>query len=77
MNNLKQQFARSAEAILSNPKYSWLFVRQKTVLPAILRKDALLDDEVDLDDSTEQFSIYKSIHLSVLEKKWTHTWYIL
>jgi tetratricopeptide (TPR) repeat protein len=45
----KQQLTRLVEAILSSPRYSWLFVRPTTVLPAILRNDALLDDEVDLD----------------------------
>ncbi|KAF2417663.1 hypothetical protein EJ08DRAFT_599894 [Tothia fuscella] len=47
VDGVKQQLLRVAEQLLTNPKYSWLFIQQRTVLPAILRPDALVDGEVD------------------------------
>ena len=48
-NIVKQQLMRFVEGLLSNPSFSWLFVRQTTVLPAILRNEALLNHHVDSD----------------------------
>ncbi|KAI4150017.1 MAG: hypothetical protein LQ340_004320, partial [Diploschistes diacapsis] len=47
VDNVKSKLLRFVEQILTNPKYSWLFIQQRTVFPAILRQDALVDGEVD------------------------------
>lgn len=47
IDNVKRQLMRLVEQLLTNPKYSWLLVQQRTVLPAILRQHALVDGEVD------------------------------
>jgi tetratricopeptide (TPR) repeat protein len=47
VDNVKRQLSRLVEQILTNPKYSWLLVQQRTILPAILRQDAVVDGEVD------------------------------
>jgi tetratricopeptide (TPR) repeat protein len=70
----KQQLKRFFEAILSNPRYSWLFVRPATVIPAILRNDALLDNEVDLDRLNRAlFHLQKYSFISPGEEMDTYT----
>lgn len=44
---ITRQLLRIVEEIMTNPKYSSLFIQQRTVLPAILRQDALVDGEID------------------------------
>ena len=55
MGRLTQQITRLVESLLSNQRYSWLFMKQTSILPAILREDALLDNEVDPDRLNRAF----------------------
>ena len=47
-DDAKRQLSRLIEEILTSPKYTWLYVQQRTILPAILRGKALVNDEIDL-----------------------------
>jgi tetratricopeptide (TPR) repeat protein len=74
VNTLKQQLTRLVEAILNSPRYSWLFIRQTTTLPAILGKDALLDNEVDPDRLNRAIiHLQKYSFISSGEEMYTYT----
>jgi tetratricopeptide (TPR) repeat protein len=71
---LIQHLARMVEVALTDPRYSWLFVKQATVLPAMLRKDALLENEVDLDRLNQAiFHLQKYSFISPGEEVDTYT----
>jgi tetratricopeptide (TPR) repeat protein len=55
-NALDQHLRRLVEVALTDARYSWLFVKQATVLPAMLRKDALMDNELDSDRLSQAIS---------------------
>lgn len=72
-DTVRQGVTRFVEAMMSSSIYSWLFIQQTTI-PALLGKDALLDDEVNPDRLNKAFiHLQKSSFISPGEEPDTYT----